>query len=396
VSGNVTVNISSSDDVGVNKVELYINNSLRFTGSSANCSYTWNTANEVNGQYTLVAKAYDVAGNVGQSSNVFAIVNNATSGAGAISKSGWKLKSVDSQETSGENGAAANAFDGNPSTIWHTQWSAANPACPHEIQIDLGATYNVSSFSYLPRQDGGVNGDIAKYEFYVSTDGTNWGSAVATGTFDSSSAEKKVTCTAKQGRYIRLRALSEINGNPWTSAAELNAYGTLVSSSGTSDTSGNSGTSSTTSSTTSSALSKSGWKLKYADSQETSGENGAAANAFDGNSATIWHTQWSTANPTCPHEIQIDLGANYTMDAFSYLPRQDGGVNGGIAKYEFYVSSDGTNWGTAVATGTFDSSNSEKKVTFTATQGRYVRLRALSEINGNPWTSVAELNMFGK
>jgi chitinase len=92
VSGNVTVNISASDNVGVSKVELYINNSLRYAGTSANCSYTWNTAAEVNDQYTLVAKAYDIAGNVGQSSNVFAIVNNTTRGSGSKTKSGAKGK----------------------------------------------------------------------------------------------------------------------------------------------------------------------------------------------------------------------------------------------------------------------------------------------------------------
>jgi hypothetical protein len=143
-------------------------------------------------------------------------------------------------------------------------------------------------------------------------------------------------------------------------------------------------------------LSTSRWKLQYVDSQETSGENGAATNAFDGNSSTFWHTEWYAKNPTCPHEIQIDLGTNNTLDGFSYLPRQDGIANGGIAQYEFYVSTDGVNWGTAVATGTFDRSSSEKKVTFTAKQGRYVRLRALSEVNGNPWTSVAELKVFGQ
>ncbi|HDR4896508.1 MULTISPECIES: hypothetical protein [Bacillus cereus group] len=29
----------------------------------------------------------------------------------------------------------------------------------------------------------------------------------------------------KAGRYIKLRALSEVNNNPWTSAAEINLFG---------------------------------------------------------------------------------------------------------------------------------------------------------------------------
>jgi hypothetical protein len=177
--------------------------------------------------YYFAVTAYNTAGKESSYSNI--VATDMTT----ISKSNWKLKSVDSQETSGENGAATNAFDGNSNTIWHTQWSGSSPACPHEIQIDLGSTYNISSFSYLPRQDGGTNGNIGKYEFYVSADGTNWGTAVATGTFDSSSSEKQSLFTAKQGRYIRLRALSEINGNPWTSMAELNVFGSEVSNSDT-------------------------------------------------------------------------------------------------------------------------------------------------------------------
>jgi alpha-L-fucosidase len=35
-------------------------------------------------------------------------------------KIGWKVVAVDSQETAGENNAAANAIDGNASTFWHT------------------------------------------------------------------------------------------------------------------------------------------------------------------------------------------------------------------------------------------------------------------------------------
>ncbi|HEY3002803.1 MAG TPA: discoidin domain-containing protein [Kribbellaceae bacterium] len=140
-----------------------------------------------------------------------------------ISKAGWTVKYADSQETAGEDGAAVNAIDGNPGTMWHTKWSGSADPLPHEIQIDLGASYPVNGLKYLPRQDSGVNGGIASYEVYVSTDGVNWGAPVRTGTFAADKAEKLVTFPATTGRYLRLRALSEINGGPWTSAAEIGA-----------------------------------------------------------------------------------------------------------------------------------------------------------------------------
>ena len=781
--------------------------------------------------------------------------NDATS---VIPKTAWSLKYVDSEELVGENGAAVNSFDGNVNTIWHTQWRGSNPPPPHEIQINLGLTYDIDRFRYLPRQDGSANGRIGQYEFYVSTDGINWGTAVATGTFANNALEKEVVFTSKTGRYIRLRALTEVNGNPWTSMAEINVLGIVsggnqapngvigsptgnvtinigdeVSFAGTgsdpdgnlplsfkwsfgagsgipdstvedpgqvqfnnsgtytvtftvtdalglsdqtpatcvvtvlgpfelipdwtnveyppfdfiptadvtnpvltassvtdasagfvadpflfyengmwymffevflnstqrgaialakspdglhwnydrivlsnpwhnsypfvlksngkyylipesyqrnavevyeasnfpynwsyvstiasgkpftdpsifrydntwwmfvSDTSNsncylyysdnllsgwvehpmspiisgdaskarsggrpvvfdngrviriaqkdnvvygeavrafevdtltktnyaeheipespildksgsgwnasgmhqcdcwwagnnwlcsvdgqnngiwsigiyitpnpsspngvidsptgdvivnvgnkvsfagtgsdpdgnlplsfkwnfgtgsgipdstledpgqvqfnNSGTYTVTFTVTdalglsdptpatrvvtvlsgSSVIPQTTWSLKYVDSQELVGENGAAVNAFDGKGNTIWHTQWVGSNPPPPHEIQIDLGLTYDIDRFRYLPRQDGSANGRIGQYEFYISTDGVNWGTAVATGTFANNSLEKEVVFTSKTGRYIRLRALTEVNGNPWTSMAEINVLG-
>ncbi len=144
-----------------------------------------------------------------------------------------------------------------------------------------------------------------------------------------------------------------------------------------------------------------GWTLRYADSQETAGENGAAANAFDGNPNTIWHTQWYKVTPSrgYPHEIQINLGRSYSMSSFRYTPRQDGGLNGRVGNYEFYVSADGVNWGTPVASGTFANSSATQQVTFTATAGQYVRFRTPSEARGAsasyPFTSVAEIGVYG-
>ncbi|WP_436499133.1 discoidin domain-containing protein [Actinokineospora sp. HUAS TT18] len=290
-----------------------------------------------------------------------------------IPKAGQSVLSVDSFEP-GQTGAAA--IDGSSSTIWHTAWSQVNPdpAPPHEIQIDLGGQYNVDGLRYLPRQDGGVNGRIGQYEVYVSGSTTNWGTAVATGTFANDGAEKSVTFPSKAGRYVKLRALSEVNGNPWTSAAEITTLGSAV---------------------TSGPISKSGWSLVYADSQETSGENGAATNAFDSEMGTIWHTGWSGSVAPLPHEIQIDMGSAHSVSALRYLPRQDGGVNGRIGQYEVYVSDSTTNWGTAVATGTFANDGAEKTATFTAKTGRYLRLRALSEANGGQYTSAAEITAIG-
>jgi hexosaminidase len=128
---------------------------------------------------------------------------------------------VDSEETAGEDGAAVNAIDGNPGTIWHTQWQGGSPEHPHEIQLDLGQVMDVCALHYLPRQDSNLNGTVADYEIYLSEDGESWGDPVASGTFAAGSDEKWVPFAGTSARYVRVVARSEVNGGPWTSAAEL-------------------------------------------------------------------------------------------------------------------------------------------------------------------------------
>ncbi|MFF4851480.1 TIM-barrel domain-containing protein [Streptomyces sp. NPDC001194] len=144
-----------------------------------------------------------------------------------VPQSEWTLVSADSQEGAAENGAAKNAFDGNPATLWHTAWSSGTPAAPpHEISIDLGARYALDGLGHLPRQDGGVNGRIGGYEVYVSDSTTDWGQPVATGTFADTAAATSVALAPKTGRYLRLRALTEAGGRgPWTSVAEISLTG---------------------------------------------------------------------------------------------------------------------------------------------------------------------------
>jgi hypothetical protein len=135
------------------------------------------------------------------------------------------------------------------------------------------------------------------------------------------------------------------------------------------------------------------WILHFVDSEEKTGEDGAAVNAFDDNTNTFWHTEWYSSNPGYPHEIQINLNHHYTIGGFLYLPRQDGNLNGTIDEYEFYISQDGLHWGAAVASGSWARNSTEKEVEFDPVVGKYIRLVAKSEVNNNAWASVAELNL---
>jgi len=137
-----------------------------------------------------------------------------------ISPKSIRVTYVDSQETARQDGKAVNAFDGNPSTIWHTQWSSAMPAYPHEIRLDFGSTYDLSEFRYLPRQDKWTWGQIARYQLYISTNGMQW-TKVKEGSFGTGKGEKKVPLASAVGRFAKLVALSELTGARYASAAEF-------------------------------------------------------------------------------------------------------------------------------------------------------------------------------
>jgi hypothetical protein len=141
-----------------------------------------------------------------------------------LPKNQWSLLYVDSEELN-YPGLATMSFDGDPETIWHTRWSTGDDPYPHEIQVDLGGLYKIYEFTCLNRQDG-ENGRIKEYELYISEDNVDWGEPVMTGEFMNTAAPQSLEFSEGiVGRYWRLVGLSEVNGNPWASAAEFTMVG---------------------------------------------------------------------------------------------------------------------------------------------------------------------------
>lgn len=160
---------------------------------------------------------------------------------------------------------------------------------------------------------------------------------------------------------------------------------------------------------------KSDWEVIYVDSESNveGGVGRLGADAIDGDISTFWHTEWKDAQPTLPHEIQIDMKESITIREMYYISRQDQwGPNGTVGKYEIYISDDKDNWGTADVTGEFDfpvlasdKSNLDafkerKHIPFTKeATGRYLKFVALSEtqdLSDKPFTAIAELDVIEK
>ena len=78
VSGLVPVNVSASDNVGVTRVDLWINGSLYATDTTSPYAFSWDTTKLADGSNTLQVTAYDAAGNQGNSSKITVTVANDT------------------------------------------------------------------------------------------------------------------------------------------------------------------------------------------------------------------------------------------------------------------------------------------------------------------------------
>lgn len=285
-----------------------------------------------------------------------------------ISHAGWKVVA----NTQNASYPAGNAIDGNPATYWHSEWTG-RPSLPNHLTIDLGAERALTALEYTPRQDGGSNGMIGTYRVRTSLDGKSWSEILVEGQFDSTTAVQSVVFPATTtARYVRFAGMNALNGQPYTAVAEFDLFAPAVATAGGAV-----------------ALDRSAWTAK-ADTEQAGYE---AAKAFDGNTSTMWHSNWSVT-PTFPHYVDINLGAAQTFASLEYTPRQDGGVNGIGTTYRIRTSNDGKTWSDILVQGTFDGTSNTQTVTFPTTTTQYVRFVVDGATNGLPYTTAAEINLY--
>jgi len=143
---------------------------------------------------------------------------------GLIPRDQVKLVRASSENTANQK-HAANALDGKPATNWHTKFDGGADPHPHELLLDLGQQRTIRGLRYLARQDTGWNGTVANYEILVADAPDGQFAVVAKGTFKKVKSPQEATFAPVQGRYLIFRALSEVNGGPWASAAEIGVVG---------------------------------------------------------------------------------------------------------------------------------------------------------------------------
>ncbi|MDO5035306.1 MAG: endo-alpha-N-acetylgalactosaminidase family protein, partial [Actinomycetaceae bacterium] len=138
------------------------------------------------------------------------------------------LVDVSSEEVRYETSPGANAIDGDPNTIWHTQYGGGETPYPHWITLKAGsddAQCKIAALEYTTRQNG-PNGRAKEFEIYVSSDGETWGDPVATGAFSDVLEPQVIEFDEPvEGNYVKLVQLSAINGLNFGGAAEIRLGG---------------------------------------------------------------------------------------------------------------------------------------------------------------------------
>ncbi len=113
---------------------------------------------------------------------------------------------------------------------------------------------------------------------------------------------------------------------------------------------------------------------------------------LDGNTTTSWKQD---KGKTMPVDLVIDLGSEKTLTGFRYFPDQGMWGPGVIEEYEFFVSPDNTGWKLANK-GEFSNIKNNRfwqLKKFAPAKGRYIKLRALRNTDGNNDVGYAELDV---
>jgi hypothetical protein len=190
-----------------------------YTDQVNNVSIEGNVRNDPDGmdnfdEYTVTVTIADgkldiapAAGGTRQKVN-FVEVTPASTTSTPLSRTGWTA-------SASRGSGAANTLDGNASTRWDAQ---APQAAGQWFQLNLGSA---KTFNKIVLDASAFANDYPRgYDVFVSSDGVNWGSAIASGA--GSGAVTTISFAAQTKQYVRI-VLTASASNYW-SIGEVNLY----------------------------------------------------------------------------------------------------------------------------------------------------------------------------
>jgi hypothetical protein len=242
-----------------------------------------------------------------------------------LDRSGWTVNA-----TEWPGFALSNMRDSSSDTKW------VSASGQGTIEINLGSTQQVSGIMWWPRQNEN-DGIPQTWSIYTATatDCSNYGSAVATGTWAQTVYLHSATWTPASVRCVKLIAsafstfisaseLYLVNGSPiWTSAESSYTYNKFNST----------------------------WAL---------------LDTVNG-TGTIWNCS------TFPCTVSVDMGAAVNFNSISFSTNTSAAQN--PKTVEVYVSDNGSSWGTAVTTASLPDTKTTHTITLSsAANKRYFKL----------------------
>ncbi|WP_300257342.1 alpha-N-acetylglucosaminidase TIM-barrel domain-containing protein [Clostridium sp.] len=253
----------------------------------------------------------------------------------ALPQGNMKVTATSEHPDVGNEGVAKFAIDGKENTIWHTKYSPVEKL-PQSITLELGGSYEINKFTYLPRS-GSKNGNITKYEFYVSNDGNNF-RKISEGNWDDSGSLKILKFNSKKATHVKLVALEGVGG--FASAAELKVFAIPEN-----------------------------LAMKDETKVETTSNSCELNNLRDGNENTLWIPKEDKKSVT------FDLSKENDISVIDIVSKGNSPL-----KYSIELSNDGTEWTNLVD----ESKNQENKDMYSnilklGKIGRFIRFNFSSD-----------------
>ena len=273
--------------------------------------------------------------------------------------------------------SADKAFDGDIKTFWHSSYEAADGQVvskapyPHYIDVDFGKMLDVAGIIYTPRPDNEA-GRFFGYTVYGSDDGANF-NEIKSGKCDYSNGVVPQIINFDEKVSVKvLRIETNEAGGDYGTAAEISILKEKVKVEESKSAEKEEGV----------LARENSWKIEGSSVFYSQ----VAANAFDGNEKTFWHTSYEAENGQIttkapyPHYLTVDFGKEVTLYGVTYVPRSDnqGGV---FNNYTIYATEDGKEF-KKIASGNFDYSEGikAKTVEFNATKMRGIKIETTDSI----------------
>ena len=143
---------------------------------------------------------------------------------------------------------------------------------------------------------------------------------------------------------------------------------------------------------------KAAWTGKTDSETVYSSTEGLLKYAFDGNSGTIWHSNWQGATDKLTGSntfyAEIDFGQAYTINQFSFTPRTPQ-ASGRVTKADLYIKENADDeWTLVEENAVFANDDTKKTFMFEEQEVRYVKFVAKASNDG--WVAVSEFDIANK